>query len=198
MFKRGLAPVIMALLCLVMVTGTLYGAEKATTAGKTKKQSKKGNPVVTIEMEKGGKIVFEMYPDSAPKTVAQITALIQKGFYNGLTFHRVVPGFVIQGGDPNGNGSGGSGKNIPAEFNSRKHLKGTVAMARAQDPNSADSQFYICLGPQPFLDNQYTVFGQVTEGQDVVDKVKVGDVMKKVTVTTGTQKKVKVEPAPEK
>ena len=146
-------------------------------------EAKKGGskPVVTIEMDKG-KIVFEMYPDVAPKTVARISHLVETGFYNGLTFHRVEPGFVIQGGDPKGDGTGGSGVKLPAEFNNKSHITGTVAMARSMDPNSADSQFYICLGPQPFLDGKYTVFGQVTEGMDVVNKVKVGDVMKKLTL----------------
>jgi peptidyl-prolyl cis-trans isomerase B (cyclophilin B) len=108
--------------------------------------------------------------------------LAQKGFYNGLKFHRVVPNFVIQGGDPKGDGTGGPGYMIKAEFNSRQHLEGTVAMARAMDPNSAGSQFYICLAAQPFLDHQYTVFGQVTEGMDVVKNIRVGDVMTKVEV----------------
>ncbi|HTN43490.1 MAG TPA: peptidylprolyl isomerase [Nitrospiria bacterium] len=142
-----------------------------------------GRPVVTIETDKGN-ILFEMYPDVAPKTVARITELIKQGFYNGLTFHRVEPGFVIQGGDPNGNGTGGSGVKLKAEFNKKPHLLGTVAMARASDPDSADSQFYICLGPQPFLDGKYTVFGQVTDkaSLDVIQKIQRGDVMKKVTV----------------
>jgi len=142
-----------------------------------------GNPVVTIETDKGN-IVFEMYPDVAPKTVARISELVTQGFYNGLTFHRVEPGFVIQGGDPNGNGTGGSGVKLKAEFNSKRHLLGTVAMARAQDPDSADSQFYICLGPQSFLDGKYTVFGQVTDpaSLEVIKKIRKGDVMKKVTV----------------
>ena len=103
--------------------------------------------------------------------------LIGKGFYNGLTFHRVVPGFVIQGGDPVGNGTGGSGQKMKAEFNNRRHLEGTLAMARAADPDSADSQFYICLGTLPHLDHNYTVFGQVVEGMDVARMIKVGDKM---------------------
>jgi cyclophilin family peptidyl-prolyl cis-trans isomerase len=142
-----------------------------------------GNPVVTIEMDKGN-IIFEMYPDVAPKTVARITELVKQGFYNGLTFHRVEPGFVIQGGDPKGNGTGGSGVHLKAEFNKKPHLLGTVAMARAQDPDSADSQFYICLGPQSFLDGKYTVFGQVTDkpSLEVIQKIRQGDTMKKVTV----------------
>ena len=145
--------------------------------------AKGGKPVVTIETDKGN-IVFEMFPDAAPKTVARITELIKQGFYNGLTFHRVEPGFVIQGGDPNGNGTGGSGVKLKAEFNKKPHLLGTVAMARASDPDSADSQFYICLGPQPFLDGKYTVFGQVTDkaSLDVLQKIQRGDVMRKVTV----------------
>ena len=129
-----------------------------------------------------GLVKIELYPQDAPKTVEQITRLAKSGFYNGLKFHRVEPGFVVQGGDPNGTGRGGSGKTIPAEFNSRSHVKGTVAMARTSDPNSADSQFYICLGPAPFLDKQYTVFGQVVEGQALVDQIKVGDKMLEVTV----------------
>lgn len=142
-----------------------------------------GNPVVTIETDNGN-IIFEMYPDVAPKTVARITELIKKDFYNGLTFHRVEPGFVIQGGDPNGNGTGGSGVPLKAEFNKKLHLLGTVAMARASDPDSADSQFYICLAPQPFLDGKYTVFGQVTDkaSLEVIQKIRRGDAMKKVTV----------------
>jgi cyclophilin family peptidyl-prolyl cis-trans isomerase len=122
-----------------------------------------------------GVIKFKFYPKDAPQTTARIIQLIQQGFYNGLTFHRVVPDFVVQGGDPTGTGAGGSGQNIPAEFNNRHHLEGTVAMARASDPNSADSQFYICLTPQPRLDHQYTVFGQTVEGMDIARKIKVGD-----------------------
>lgn len=140
-----------------------------------------GKQVAVVETAKG-KIVFELYPDVAPKTVANFVKLADKGFYNGLKFHRVVPGFVIQGGDPNGDGTGGPGYTIPAEFNSKKHLTGTVAMARAQDPNSAGSQFYICLAPQPSLDGQYTIFGQVTQGLDVIQKIQVGDVMTKVYI----------------
>lgn len=137
--------------------------------------------VVTIETPKGN-IKFRFYTKDAPTTTARFVELIQSGFYNGLNFHRVEPGFVIQGGDPNGNGTGGSGKKLNAEFNSRKHLLGTVAMARAQDPNSADSQFYIALNPIPQLDGSYTVFGQVSEGIDVVQKIAIGDKMTKVTV----------------
>ena len=137
--------------------------------------------VVTIETEKGT-IKFRFYSKDAPNTVARMVQLIQSGFYNGLNFHRVVPDFVIQGGDPQGNGTGGSGQKLKAEFNSRKHVEGSVAMARAQDPDSADSQFYIALATIPHLDGGYTVFGQVSEGMGVVKKIVVGDKMTKVTV----------------
>ena len=129
-----------------------------------------------------GDIVFTFYPNDAPNTVASFIKLARAGFYDGLTFHRVEPGFVIQGGCPLGTGTGDAGYKLKAEFNARPHVKGTVAMARAQNPNSAGSQFYICLGDAHFLDRQYTVFGQVASGQDAVDKVRVGDVMEKVTI----------------
>ena len=134
---------------------------------------------VLIETDRG-KLTIELFPDVAPKTAARFTELVKKGFYNGLTFHRVVPKFLIQGGDPSGDGTGGSGQAIPAEFNEKKHKAGTVGMARTKDPDSADSQFYICLEPQPFLDGKYTVFGQVTEGLDLLPKFQEGDVMRKV------------------
>lgn len=138
----------------------------------------------TIELEKGGTIVIEFYNDVAPNTVANFEKLANSGFYNNLNFHRVVPDFVVQGGDPNGDGTGGPGYKIKAEFNERKHLTGTVAMARSQDPNSAGSQFYICLKPQPYLDRNYTVFGQVTEGMELVENIRKGDKMKTVKVET--------------
>jgi cyclophilin family peptidyl-prolyl cis-trans isomerase len=129
-----------------------------------------------------GVIDLELYPDDAPVHVANFMKLTEAGFYTGLTFHRVVADFVIQGGDPNGDGSGGPGYTIDAEFNSQKHLTGTLAMARASDPNSAGSQFYITLGPQDFLDGNYTVFGQTVAGLDVVQKIAIGDVMEKVEI----------------
>lgn len=154
---------------------------KKETKKETKKEIKKGEKMLHIDTAYGP-IEIEFYPKEAPKTVARITELAQKGFYNGLTFHRVVPGFVAQGGDPKGTGTGGSGQNLPAEFNSHKHVEGTVAMARAMDPNSADSQFYIALAAIPHLDGQYTIFGQVTKGMDAVKKIKIGDKMTKVWV----------------
>lgn len=129
-----------------------------------------------------GEILIELYPDAAPNTVANFKALAGKGFYDGLTFHRVIPGFMAQGGDPLGNGTGGPGYRVKAEFNAHRHVRGTVAMARAADPDSAGSQFYICFEPQPHLDGQYTVFGQVIEGMEIVDQIRQGDVMQKVEV----------------
>ena len=139
-----------------------------------------------IEMD-AGKITIELYEKDAPGTVANFVKLAKRGFYDGLTFHRVVPGFVVQGGDPKGDGSGGPGYQIKGEFNLKKHVTGTVAMARSASPDSAGSQFYITLAPQPFLDNKYSVFGQVVEGMDVVMKIKRGDRMKKVTIVEATR-----------
>ena len=135
-----------------------------------------------IELEKGGEIRMEFYPADAPKTVENFVTLAKKGFYNRLTFHRVVPDFVVQGGCPKGNGTGGPGYQIKAEFNKQKHLRGAVAMARSQHPDSAGSQFYICYGPTPHLDGNYTVFGHVVSGIEHVDRIKQGDRMKSVTV----------------
>jgi len=131
---------------------------------------------------KHGDIVFTFYPNDAPNTVASFVKLARNGFYNGLTFHRVEPGFVIQGGCPLGTGTGDAGYKLREEFNARPHVEGTVAMARAQSPNSAGSQFYICLGDARFLDRQYTVFGQVASGMDVVKKIRVGDAMNSVVI----------------
>ncbi len=135
-----------------------------------------------ITLENGHEIRLEFYPDDAPKTVENWVGLARKGFYDGLAFHRVVPDFVVQGGDPKGNGTGGPGYSVKAEFNTQKHLRGTVAMARSQDPDSAGCQFYICYGPTPHLDGQYTVFGRVVSGMEHVDRIKQGDRMKSVTI----------------
>lgn len=141
-----------------------------TVAGCKNKEKKNMAPTATVETDMGT-FVIEFYPQDAPNTVKNFISLAKKGFYDGLTFHRIVPGFVIQGGDPDGNGTGGPGYKIAAEFNSRKHVDGTVAMARSADPNSAGSQFYVALGQLPSLDGKYTVFGQVIEGLDVVHKI---------------------------
>lgn len=135
---------------------------------------------VSIKTAKGD-IQFKFYSKDAPNTTQRMVELIQKGFYNGLTFHR-VESWVIQGGDPTGTGTGGSGQRLKAEFNLRKHREGTVGMARSMDPDSADSQFYITFTTQPHLDNNYTVFGQVTQGMDIVRKIQKGDVMTTVSV----------------
>ena len=129
-----------------------------------------------------GDIVFTFYPDDAPLHCAAFIKLAEAGFYDGLSFHRVEPGFVIQGGDPSGNGTGGPGYRLKAEFNSRPHLRGTVAMARSSDPNSAGSQFYICLDDARFLDKNYTVFGQMSDGFEALDAIRVGDKMNQVTI----------------
>jgi peptidylprolyl isomerase len=122
-----------------------------------------------------GRVVIAMRPDLAPATCAQIRALARKGFYNGLTFHRVIDGFMAQTGDPNGNGTGGSGHPLKAEFSNEPFVRGVVAMARASDPNSADSQFFIMFAPAPSLDGKYTIWGEVVSGMDYVDQIKKGD-----------------------
>lgn len=124
---------------------------------------------------KDGRVVIELRPDLAPKHVKRIKELVRQGFYNGTVFHRVIDGFMAQGGDPTGTGMGGSGQNIKAEFSAEPHMRGIVSMARANDPNSADSQFFIVLAESRFLDRQYTVWGKVTSGMEFVDKIKKGD-----------------------
>lgn len=135
------------------------------------------DPQNTLILEtKNGKIVIRLRPDLAPKHVAQIKTLVARKFYDGIAFHRVIAGFMAQTGDPKGTGEGGSDlPNIPAEFTPTAFKRGTLGMARTDDPNSANSQFFICLADAPFLDGKYTVFGQVTSGMDVVDKIKKGD-----------------------
>lgn len=123
---------------------------------------------------KHGDVVIEMFPDAAPKHVARIKQLVREGFYNGLKFHRVIEGFMAQGGCPIGNGTGGSGKKLKAEFNRNPHKRGTVSMARSMNPDSADSQFFICYADCAWLDGQYTVWGEVTSGMEYVDALKKG------------------------
>ena len=159
------------------------------------------NPIVTIEMENGGVIKAELYPEIAPNTVNNFISLIQKGYYDGIIFHRVIPGFMIQGGDPMGRGTGGPGSCIKGEFsangfqNDLRHSAGVLSMARTMAPDSAGSQFFIMHEDAPHLDGQYAAFGKVTEGMDVVDviantrrdfndKPRVEQKMKKVTVNT--------------
>jgi peptidyl-prolyl cis-trans isomerase B (cyclophilin B) len=135
-----------------------------------------------VVLDKGGEIRLEFFAADAPKTVENFVTLAKKGFYSGLTFHRVVPDFVVQGGCPKGNGTGGPGYTIKAEFNTQKHVRGALAMARSQHPDSAGSQFYICYGSTPHLDGQYTVFGRVTSGMEHVDRIRQGDRMTSVTI----------------
>ena len=159
------------------------------------------NPIVTIEMENGDVIKAELYPEVAPNTVNNFISLAKKGFYDGLIFHRVIPGFMIQGGDPEGTGMGGPGYGIKGEFamngfkNDLKHTTGVLSMARSQRPNSAGSQFFIMVDDAPHLDGQYAAFGKVTEGIDVAqaivssprdwsDRPREDQVMTKVTVET--------------
>ena len=135
------------------------------------------NPIVRITMDSGKVIRLELYPETAPITVENFLDLVKKGFYNGLTFHRIISGFMIQGGDPDGNGMGGPGYGIKGEFKSNgvdnplKHEKGVISMARSMDPNSAGSQFFIMHEAAPHLDGQYAAFGKVIEGLDVVDEI---------------------------
>ena len=159
------------------------------------------NPIVTIEMENGGVIKAELYPEIAPNTVNNFISLVKKGFYDGLIFHRCISGFMIQGGCPLGTGTGDPGYSIKGEFtqngfkNDLSHSRGVLSMARAMDPNSAGSQFFIMHADGPFLDGQYAAFGKVTEGMDVVDGIvaiptdwndrpREDQLMKKVTVDT--------------
>ena len=159
------------------------------------------NPIVTIEMESGDIMKAELYPEIAPNTVNNFISLIKNGFYDGVIFHRVIPGFMIQGGDPNGTGIGGPGYSIKGEFsangfkNDLKHSGGVLSMARTMAPNSAGSQFFVMHEDSPHLDGQYAAFGKLIEGEDVVDKIcavrtdyndkpRTPQVMKKVTVET--------------
>ena len=167
-------------LVLLIALSVWTGCSMILGAGETSEEQ-----VATMRTTKG-KIVIELYPDTAPVAVGNFKKLIKKRFYNGLTFHRRVNNQslnIVQGGDPNGDGTGGPGYTIIDEYtlpNQPPHLRGTVAMARTNAPNSAGSQFYICLKPQPHLDGRYTTFGRVIQGMDVVDLLEIGDSMKTV------------------
>ncbi len=147
----------------------------------------KNHPLIEVTMKKGGNFYMELYPEKAPITVENFLNLTKKGFYNGLMFHRVVPGFVAQTGDPTGTGTGGSGKNIKDEYNDLKHKRGAVGMAKTREPNSATSQFYICFQDQPHLDGNYTVFGYVIKGMDVVDGIVQGDSIKEIKIVNSQE-----------
>ena len=133
------------------------------------------DPENTLYLDlKDGRVVIELLPQVAPKTVARMKELVRQGFFDGTPIHRVIPGFMAQMGDPTGTGTGGSGQNQQAEFSTLKHERGTVSMARAQDLNSADSQFFICFAPAPSLDGRYTIWGRVVDGMQFVDRIKAG------------------------
>jgi peptidyl-prolyl cis-trans isomerase B (cyclophilin B) len=174
--KRAMILLPIALL-LIVGCKSKETAEKGT-GQEMKSQSAAGADEVAIIETQFGKIVLEFFTDVAPNHVANFKRLARQGFYDGVTFHRVIPNFMIQGGDPNTkdrdrsqHGLGGPGYTINAEFNNKPHLRGTLSMARSSDPNSAGSQFFICVAPQPRLDGQYTVFGQVIKGLDAVDQI---------------------------
>ena len=155
------------------------GARESSSAGRMRQKGGRimANPVVTITMQNGDVMKAELYPEIAPNTVNNFISLVKKGFYDGLIFHRVIAGFMIQGGDPEGTGMGGPGYSIRGEFNRNgfrndlKHTKGVLSMARAMHPDSAGSQFFIMHQTSPHLDGQYAAFGAVTEGLDVIDKI---------------------------
>jgi peptidylprolyl isomerase len=148
-----------------------------TNMGQPSQAAEPLDPENTIYMDiKYGRVVIQMYPDIAPKAVERIKILSREGFYDGTPFHRVIEGFMAQGGDPTGTGTGGSNlPNLPAEFTTRRHfVRGTCGMARTQDPDSANSQFFIMFAPAPHLDGEYTIWGQVVQGMDFVDRIKRG------------------------
>jgi peptidylprolyl isomerase len=134
------------------------------------------DPENTLKLElEGGTVTIALRPDLAPEHVARIKALAREGFYDGLTFHRVIEGFMAQGGCPQGSGRGGTGQKLPAEFSAQSHVRGVCSMARTSDPNSGDCQFFICFGPATFLDRQYTVWGEVTDGMEHIDALPRGE-----------------------
>lgn len=148
----------------------------------TPETEKKLSNTIYLEL-KDGRVIIEMLPDIAPMHVQQIKKLVRGKFYDNLTFHRVIDGFMVQGGDPKGDGTGGAGKTIPSEFSTLSHKRGAVSMARSQDPNSASSQFFIVTQDSLFLDGQYTIWGCVISGMEHVDKIKQGDMKKNGMVT---------------
>lgn len=172
-----------AVLTIMFLTAFLFGLAMAdeqagksgqgSTSKKTEakyEKRKPDNPEIAIETD-FGTMKLELFRDVAPKHVDSMLARIREGFYNGLIFHRIIDGFMIQGGDPKGNGTGNAGYYLPAEFSDIKHVEGTLSMARAQDPNSASCQFFICLAAAPHLNGQYTVFGHLMEGYDTLQKI---------------------------
>jgi cyclophilin family peptidyl-prolyl cis-trans isomerase len=168
MFRRDF--LFAAVAAFALMKGTTLMAQDVTPPVTTAEDT------LVFELSTGGVIKIGMRPDKAPKHVERIKTLARQGFYNGTKFHRVIEDFMAQGGDPTGTGAGGSKlPDLPQEFNDLPHLRGTTSMARTNDPNSANSQFFICFAPSPFLDNQYTVWGRVIEGMDAVDAIERGE-----------------------
>ena len=169
---KKIIPALMAALCLALTACGQTPADASASAAEPI-----GKYTAVIDIADYGAITLELDGDSAPLTVANFVKLAKDGFYDGLTFHRIMDGFMMQGGDPNGNGTGGSDETIPGEFSANgcdnpiSHTRGTISMARAQDPNSASSQFFICQADSTFLDGSYAAFGHVTDGMDVVDAI---------------------------
>ena len=203
-------PILIVILALILGGCSTNTDKKETQAQAPKKIQVEKNPVVTIVMENDKQIKVELYPEVAPNTVLNFISLVQKGFYDGLTFHRVIPGFMIQGGDPEGAGTGGPGYTIRGEFSSNgfknniKHETGVISMARSNNPDSAGSQFFIMVKNAPQLDGEYAAFGKVIEGMETVneivnverdskDKPIHEQKMKKVTVETFGEKYDKPE-----
>ena len=164
------------LIILTLIFGVFIMAPKAKAAADLEN-------TLYLDLSTGGRVVIEMRPDLAPNHVKRIKELARQGFYDGVVFHRVIEGFMAQTGDPTGIGSGGSGQKIKAEFSNQPHRRGAVSMARAGDPNSADSQFFIVLADSTYLDGQYTYWGKVMQGMEFVDKIKKGNKMNNGTVT---------------
>mgnify|MGYP004561205205 FL=1 len=169
---KKIIPALMAALCLALTACGQTPADASASAAEPI-----GKYTAVIDIADYGAITLDLDGDSAPLTVANFVKLAKDGFYDGLTFHRIMDGFMMQGGDPNGNGTGGSDETIPGEFSANgcdnpiSHTRGTISMARAQDPNSASSQFFICQADSTFLDGSYAAFGRVTDGMDVVDAI---------------------------
>jgi peptidylprolyl isomerase len=189
------------LLSFFFVCGVFFVTNAHAAKPETGSEHTQENDAAFAYMQlKDGVVKIRLRPDLAPHHVIRIKELIAKGFYDGLTFHRVIDGFMAQTGDPKGDGTGGSGQNLAAEFSSAPHLRGTVSMARAMNPDSADSQFFIVLAPAPHLDGQYTVWGEVVEGMNFVDTIKKGDPMNNGAVTQPDRiiKMSLVDPAPQK
>lgn len=165
--------IIITIIIAVSITFYLWFGSNNTNEDMTMTASGNGD-IILIELSTGGTVKINTFPDKAPNHVARIKELANSGFYDGVVFHRVIDGFMAQTGDPTGTGSGGSGKNIKAEFNDVAHVRGVLSMARAQDPNSADSQFFIVLADSFHLDGQYTAWGEVIEGMELVDAIPKG------------------------